>query len=153
MGLAYRFRDSVHYLQGRNMAAARQASCRQSWLLHLHLKAAIRRLASRKLGWGCYSPPHSDTPTPTRPYINHHTYLHICIYPYSLLLLQNYSFILRSISRFVSLSLLLVLYSSFFQKYSEGAPGVDVLLYNKHIASPFQLVTFFLTTKFHQGWN
>jgi len=30
LGLAYRFRGSVHYHQGRNMAASRQAWCRRS---------------------------------------------------------------------------------------------------------------------------
>ena len=30
LGLAYRFRDSVHYHQGRNMAASRQTWCRRS---------------------------------------------------------------------------------------------------------------------------
>jgi hypothetical protein len=35
--LAYRFRGLVHYHQGRNMAAPRQAELR---VLHLHLKAA-----------------------------------------------------------------------------------------------------------------
>jgi hypothetical protein len=42
MGLAYRFRGYVHYHQGGNMAASRQAWLVQKELrvLHLHLKAA-----------------------------------------------------------------------------------------------------------------
>jgi hypothetical protein len=34
LGLAYRFRDSVHYYQGRNMVASRQTGWR-SWEFHL----------------------------------------------------------------------------------------------------------------------
>ena len=43
-------------------------------VLHLHLKAATRILASTQLRWESQSPPpHSDTPTPTR--------LHLLIVP------------------------------------------------------------------------
>jgi len=37
VGLAYRFRDSVHYHQGRNMAASRQAWCRQRWEFYIFI--------------------------------------------------------------------------------------------------------------------
>jgi hypothetical protein len=38
-------------------------------VLHLHLKAAIKIQASRQLGWGFKAHTHSDTPTPTGPYL------------------------------------------------------------------------------------
>jgi hypothetical protein len=52
LGLAYRFRGSVHYHQGRSMAASRQAGMVQEELrvLQLHLKAAGRILTSMQLG-------------------------------------------------------------------------------------------------------
>jgi hypothetical protein len=50
-GLAYRFRGSVHYHQGRKHGSM-QAGMVQAELrvLHLHLNAANGRLASRQLG-------------------------------------------------------------------------------------------------------
>jgi hypothetical protein len=50
--LAYRFRGSVYYHQGRKMAASKQAWCRRSW----KLKASRRRLSSRQLGEWSQSP-------------------------------------------------------------------------------------------------
>ena len=47
LGLSYRFRGSVQYHQGGSMAGMVQAGLR---VLHLHLKAASKILASRKLG-------------------------------------------------------------------------------------------------------
>jgi len=85
LGLAYRVRGSVHYHQGKSIAASRQAWCRRSWVLHPHPKGVRNRLSiPRQLGGGCPSPPHSDTLPPTRPhllivplpgptYANHHT--------------------------------------------------------------------------------
>jgi hypothetical protein len=66
MGLAYKFRVSVHYHQehGSIQADMVQGEVR---VLHLHLKAARRRLASRKLG-GLKAHAQSDTPPPTRPH-------------------------------------------------------------------------------------
>jgi|UPI0000F4D13D hypothetical protein len=50
LGLAYRFRGSVHYHQGRNMEASGQAWYKMSLrVLHPHLKAANRILAHRQL--------------------------------------------------------------------------------------------------------
>ena len=95
MGLAYRFRGSVHYHQGGSMAVSRQAWHRRSWEFCLHPKAASGRLTSRQLGWGSYTHTRSDTPIPTRPhlfqqghtfrwchslvqgYTNYHTHLYI----------------------------------------------------------------------------
>jgi len=43
----------VHYHQGRGMAGSRQAWCRLSWrVLHLHLKATMRSVASWQLRGG-----------------------------------------------------------------------------------------------------
>jgi hypothetical protein len=51
LGLDYRFRSSVHYHQGRKHGSI-QAGMVQDELrvLHLHLRAASRILASRQLG-------------------------------------------------------------------------------------------------------
>jgi hypothetical protein len=38
MGLAYRFRGSVNYHQGRNMAASRQAWRRKSWEFYIFIQ-------------------------------------------------------------------------------------------------------------------
>jgi hypothetical protein len=59
LGLAYRFWGSVHCHQGGGIAAPRQAWCRGGgWrVLHLHLKATRRRLASRQLGWALQDSP------------------------------------------------------------------------------------------------
>jgi hypothetical protein len=38
-------------------------------VVHLHLKAASRILASRQLGWGFEAQTHNDTPTPTGPHL------------------------------------------------------------------------------------
>jgi hypothetical protein len=46
LGLAYRFRGSVHYYQGGNMAGMVQVELR---VLHFHLKVDSGRLTSRKL--------------------------------------------------------------------------------------------------------
>jgi hypothetical protein len=35
LGLAYSFRGSVHYHQGKSMAVSRQALCRQSWEFYI----------------------------------------------------------------------------------------------------------------------
>jgi hypothetical protein len=71
LGLAYRFRGSVHYHQGGSMAVSRQAWRRRSWefYLCLHPKAASGRLTSRQLAWGSYTHTHSDTLIPTRSHI------------------------------------------------------------------------------------
>jgi hypothetical protein len=56
LGLAYRFRGSVHYHQGESMAVSRQA-CIQAGIaqaelrvLSLHPKAASGRLTPKQLG-------------------------------------------------------------------------------------------------------
>jgi hypothetical protein len=55
LGLAYRFRGSVHYHQGRNMAASRQA-LEELRVLHL-VSQANRRLSPEQLGGNSQSPP------------------------------------------------------------------------------------------------
>jgi hypothetical protein len=58
LGLAYRFRGSVHYHQGRNVVTSRQAWCWRSWEFYIFIwiKAASRILAFRQLGWRSQSP-------------------------------------------------------------------------------------------------
>jgi hypothetical protein len=50
LGLAYRFRGSVHHHQGRDIAALAGMEQEDLRVLHLQLKVAKRRLASRQLG-------------------------------------------------------------------------------------------------------
>jgi len=67
VGLAYRFRGSVHYHQGRSLVASKQAWCRRSWEFYIFIW---------RLLWKDWLPgsellkahTHSDTPTPTRPH-------------------------------------------------------------------------------------
>jgi len=43
LGLAYKFRDSIHYHQGRNMAASRQSAEERAELVqHLNPTAVMR---------------------------------------------------------------------------------------------------------------
>ena len=65
MGLAYRFRGSVHYHQVRNMAVSRQTCYRRNWEFHIFIwRPYIRILAPRQLG---QAHSHKATPTPTMP--------------------------------------------------------------------------------------
>jgi hypothetical protein len=68
LGLAYRFRGSVHYHRGGKHGSIQADSELETELrvLHLVLKA-YRKLASRQLGGK--SKPHNDTLPPTRPYL------------------------------------------------------------------------------------
>jgi len=52
LGLAYRFRVSVHYHQGWSMAVSRQMGLEELRVPPLAPKAARRRLASKQLGRG-----------------------------------------------------------------------------------------------------
>jgi hypothetical protein len=51
MGLAYRFRGSLHYHQGRKHGSIQAGMVQEELtVLHLHLKVASGRLTSRQLG-------------------------------------------------------------------------------------------------------
>jgi hypothetical protein len=68
LGLAYRFRGSVHYHHGRkhgNIQA--DVALEEVRVLHLVPMANRRILFSRQLGGGSQSPLVSDTLPPTRP--------------------------------------------------------------------------------------
>jgi hypothetical protein len=72
LGLAYRFRGSVHYHQGRKYGSIQAGMVQEELkLLPLVPKAARRRLASSPGGWdkGLKPHVHSDIPTLTRPYL------------------------------------------------------------------------------------
>jgi hypothetical protein len=68
--LAYRFRGSVHYHQGRNMAASRQPWYKRSREFYIFI---WRLLAEYWLPGiedeGLKAHTHNDTPTPTRPHL------------------------------------------------------------------------------------
>ena len=69
MGLAYRFRGSVHYHQGRSMAASRQAWCRRSWEFYVF----IQRLLVEDWLPGNWGESLKPTPTVTHPFQPGHT--------------------------------------------------------------------------------
>ena len=71
LGLAYRFRGSVHYHHGRKHGSIQVDMVLEKELrvLHLDKTAARRGLPSRQLGGGSQSLPHSDTLPPTRPHL------------------------------------------------------------------------------------
>jgi hypothetical protein len=51
LGLAYRFRGSLYYHQGRSLVASRQGKVQAELrVMHLYLKATSGRLTSRQLG-------------------------------------------------------------------------------------------------------
>jgi hypothetical protein len=78
LGLAYRFRGSVHYHHGRKHGSIQAGmELKELRVLHVVAKAKRRRLlSSRQLGGGgggipsLKAHPHSDTLLPTRPKSN-----------------------------------------------------------------------------------
>jgi hypothetical protein len=54
LGLVYKFRDSVHYLLDRKHGSVHTDMVleKEPRVLHLDLKAVMRRLSSRQLGEG-----------------------------------------------------------------------------------------------------
>jgi hypothetical protein len=70
LGLAYRFRGSVHYHQGGSMAASRQAWRRQSWELYVF----IQRLLLEDWLPGNWGESLKPTPTVTHLFQPGHTY-------------------------------------------------------------------------------
>jgi hypothetical protein len=70
LGLTCKFRGSVHYHQGRSITASRQAWCRRTWEFSIFI---WRLLGEDWLpgSWdeGLKAHAHSDTSTPTRPYL------------------------------------------------------------------------------------
>jgi hypothetical protein len=73
LGLAYRFRGSGHYHQGRSMTASRQAWHRQSWEFYVFIQRLLVedwlrvRVLSPHPQWHTYSS--QVTPIPTRPHL------------------------------------------------------------------------------------
>jgi hypothetical protein len=71
LGLAYRFRDSVHYHHGRKYGSIQASMVLEDLrVLHLDLTAARRKLALRQLGGLSFKAhPYSDTLPLTRPHL------------------------------------------------------------------------------------
>jgi hypothetical protein len=69
LGLAYRFRGSVHYHQGGSMAVSRQAWRRRSREFFVFIQRLLVEDWPRQLGWGSYTHTRSDTPIPNRSHL------------------------------------------------------------------------------------
>jgi hypothetical protein len=67
--LTYRFRGSVHYHQGRNMAASRQAWWRWSWEFYIFIWRSLEDWLPGSSDEDLKAYAHSDIPTPTRPHL------------------------------------------------------------------------------------
>jgi hypothetical protein len=62
LGLAYRFRGSIHYHQGGSMAASRQAWCRRSWGFIIFIWRLLAEYCLLKLKWvSCFPHPQWHT--------------------------------------------------------------------------------------------
>jgi hypothetical protein len=70
LGLAYRFRDSDHYHQGRKHGSIQAGMVQEELrVLRLHLRANKKRLISRELGMILKAHLHSDILPPTRTHL------------------------------------------------------------------------------------